>query len=110
MRPAGTRIDSAPGAAPCRVKVELLGTGKGKHARSAKRRKKGKGSHVLGRAQVTIAGGQSATVKVKLTKRGRTTIRRHRGLRVRVTTLDPAGDTVQIKPVKLHGKKKHHKH
>jgi hypothetical protein len=107
-------VDSAPGPNPCRVKVELLGSGKGKGKgrRSAKRKKGGK-SRVLGKATVMIAGGQSSTVKVKLSKRGRQAARKRRGLRVRVTTIDPAGNTAQTQPLKgkkgkkgKHGKKK----
>jgi hypothetical protein len=109
-------IDSAPGANACRVQVQLLGSGKGTVGRSAKRhkKKKKKGTHVLGRKQATIAGGQSATVKVKLSKRGRRAVKRGRGVRVKVTTLDTAGNTVQVQKVKLshkqHKQKKHKKH
>jgi hypothetical protein len=100
-------VDSAPGQNPCRVKVELLGSGKGKHGRSA--RKKRSRSHVLGRATVTIAGGQTKKVKVKLSARGRRAVRHRRGLRVRVTTIDPAGNTQQITALKRHKKGKHRK-
>jgi hypothetical protein len=111
-RTAKVPVDSAPGAAPCRVQVQLLGSGKGKKGRAAKKRKKGS---VLGSATATIAGGQSKKVKVKLSKRGSSALRRGRGIRAKVTTLDSAGNTVQISKVKLshkkHGKKhsKHHR-
>ncbi|MGA8218879.1 MAG: CocE/NonD family hydrolase [Solirubrobacterales bacterium] len=105
-------VDSAPGSNPCRVKVQLLGSGKGRKGRSAKKRKKKKHAHVLGKGGATIAGGQSKVVKVKLSKHGRTAVRRGRGLRVKVTTVDAAGNTVQISKVKLKHKKhkKHKKH
>jgi hypothetical protein len=96
-------VDSAPGTTACRVRVQLLGSGKGTSGRSAKRHKK-KGN-VLGRRSATIAGGQSKTVKVKLSKHGRSAVSRGRKIRVKVTTLDAAGNTVQIKRVKLSGKK-----
>jgi predicted acyl esterase len=105
---ASVPVDSAPGQNPCRVKVELLGSGKGKKGRSAKRKKRGR-SHILGRATVTIGGGQTKTVKVKLSKRGRKAVRSRRGVRVRVTTIDAAGNTVQIKSLKPGKKGKHHK-
>jgi hypothetical protein len=103
-------VDSAPGQNPCRVKVELIGSGKGKGKRgrsAAKRKKRGK-SRSFGRTTVTLAGGQSKTVKVKLSKRGRSAVRHRRGVRVRVTTIDAAGNTVQIKSLKRKGKGKHH--
>jgi dienelactone hydrolase len=95
-------VDSAPGANPCKVQVQLLGSGKGKKGRAAKKRKK-KGS-VLGSATVTIPGGQSKIVKVKLSKHGRSAVRRGK-VRVQVTTVDAAGNTVQVERVKLSGKK-----
>jgi hypothetical protein len=104
-------VDSAPGSNPCRVKVQLLGSGKGTVGRSAKKKHKKKAS-VLGRRTATIAGGQSATVKVKLSKHGRSAVSRGRGLRVKVVTIDSAGNTVQVSKVKLKHKKhkKHRKH
>jgi dienelactone hydrolase len=107
-------IDSAPGANPCRVQVKLLGSGKGTVGRSAKKHKKKKKSkkNVLGRAGATIPGGQSQMVKVKLSKHGRSTVKRGRGVRVQVLTMDAAGDTLQVSKVKLSHKKhkgKHHK-
>jgi hypothetical protein len=106
-------IDSAPGSNPCRVKVQLLGSGKGNKSRSAKKHKKRK-KNVLGRGGATIAGGQSKTVKIKLSKHGRSALRRGHGIRAKVTTLDAAGNTVQVSKVKLkhgkkRGKKKHHR-
>jgi hypothetical protein len=98
-------VDSAPGSNPCRVKVKLLGSGKGR-AGAAKKKKKG-GS--LGKGGATIAGGQSATVKVKLTKHGRKAVSKGRSVRVQVTTIDPTGNTQQTTKVKL-GKKHKKKH
>jgi hypothetical protein len=92
-------VDSAPGPQACRVRVELLHRKKRKRASSAKRKR-------LGRATVTIDGGQTKTVKVKLSKRGRKAVRKRRGLRVRITTLDPTGDTVQVESVKRGKHKK----
>jgi hypothetical protein len=110
-------VDSAPRTNPCRVRVDLLGRGKGKSGKHKKgKRKQGhaakKKTIVLGRSIVTIPGGQSQTVKVKLSKRGRVALSRARSVRVRITTLDPAGDTAQIVKAKVAGKKhkKHHKH
>ncbi len=99
-------VDSAPGSTPCRVQVDLIGSGKGTKARSAKKRKKR--ANVLGRATVTIAGGDSKVVKLKLGKHGRSAVSRGRKVRVKVTTLDAAGNTVQI--TKLNKGKKHKKH
>ncbi len=99
-------VDSAPGPHPCQVKVELLGGGKEKKGRSARKQKKG---GVLGSAQVTIPGGATKDVKVKLGKRGRALARGGAKVTVRVTTLDQAGSTVQTTKVKLAGKKSKHK-
>jgi hypothetical protein len=59
---------------------------------------------------VTIPGGQSKTVKVKLSQRGRSALSGGGKVQVKVTTVDAAGDTVQISKVKLshksHGKHK----
>ena len=100
-------VDSAPGTNPCRVQVQLLGSGKGTKASSAKKKKKK--SKVLGRATTTIPGGQSATVKVKLSKHGRSAVKRGK-VRVQVTTIDSAGNTAQVTKVKLGGKKHKKKH
>jgi dienelactone hydrolase len=105
-------IDSAPGPEPCLVKVQLLGSGKGRSASSAKKHKRKKQSSVLGRGTKRIAGGQSGTIKVKLSKHGRSAISRGRKVRIKVTTVDAAGNTVQVNRLKLshkHGKKHHRK-
>jgi dienelactone hydrolase len=96
-------VDSAPGPKPCRVKVDLLGAHARKKGRAARKRK---GPKVLGRGLATIGGGKSAKVKVKLTRRGRAAAREGRRVRVRVTTIDPAGNTVQITKVRLGSHKK----
>ncbi len=107
-------VDSAPGPNACLVQVRLLGSGKGKKkkGRSAGKHKKKK-KKVLGRGSATIPGGQSATVRLKLSKHGRAAVRRGRGIRVQVTTVDAAGNTVQTAKVhfkkKKHGKHKKHK-
>ncbi len=119
-RKAHVPVDSAPGANACQTKVVLLSARKGKgHAknkgRAAKKhkKKKGKKTLVLGRGAATIAGGQSASVKVKLTKAGAAALRHGGKVRVQLTTVDPAGNTVQITKVKVkakHEPKKHKKH
>jgi predicted acyl esterase len=96
-------IDSAPGASACRVKVELLGAHGPKHGRAARKRKKR--SSILGRRGATIPGGQSKTVRVKLSKRGRRAVHRSRRVRIKVTTVDSAGNTVQVTKVRLKQKK-----
>jgi predicted acyl esterase len=101
-------VDSAPGSNPCRVMVRLLGTGKGTKGSSARKHKKGK-KKVLGRGGATVAGGQSQIIKVKLSKHGRSTVSRRRGIRVEVTTLDATGNTVQVSQVKVKRHKKHHR-
>jgi hypothetical protein len=98
-------VDSAPGSNPCQVQVKLLGSGKGRTS-AAKKKKKG-GS--LGKGSATIAGGQSANVKVKLTKQGRKAVSKGRSVRVQVITIDPTGNTQQTTKVKL-GKKHKKKH
>jgi predicted acyl esterase len=100
-------VNSAPGPNSCRVQVKLFGP-KGKKGKAASAKKK-KGSTVLGSAATTIPGGQSATVKLKLSKRGRDAVRRGRGIRVEVTTVDPEGNTVQTAKVNFK-KGKHKKH
>jgi predicted acyl esterase len=99
-------VESAPGANPCRVKVKLLGAHKRGH--SAKKRKK-KRPRALGRGAATIPGGQSGTVKVKLSRTGRVALRHGRRVRIEVTTLDPAGNSVEVTQAKLSGHKKHQK-
>jgi hypothetical protein len=110
-RKARVPVDSAPGANPCKVKVTLLAARKGKKTkgRAAKKKKKGKKTRVLGSGTATIAGGQSGTVKVKLSKAGRTALRGGGKVRVQVTTIDSAGNTIQTTKVKV-GSKKHGKH
>jgi dienelactone hydrolase len=104
-------VDAAPGANPCQTKVVLLQANKGKKKKGhSAKKKKGKKTKVLGRGNAAIAGGQSKTVAVKLTKQGRKVVRAGTKVRVQVTTVDSAGDTVQITKVKLGGKKpKKHK-
>ncbi len=107
-------VDSAPGPNACLVQVRLLGSGKGTVGRSAgKHKKKKKKKSVLGRGSATIPGGQSATVRLKLSKHGRAAVKRGRGIRVQVTTVDATGNTVQTARVhfkkKKHGKHKKHK-
>ena len=64
---------------------------KGKH-----RQEEGKKHNkALGHGTATIAGGKSKTVKVKLTKNGRKVLRAGSKIRVQVTTVDSAGNTVQ---------------
>jgi dienelactone hydrolase len=104
-RTARVQVDSAPGSNPCQVQVRLLGSGKGTSARSAKKHKKSGKKKVLGRANTTIPGGQTATVKMKLSKHGRATVARGRGIRIQVTTVDPTGNTVQTAKVNFKHKK-----
>jgi predicted acyl esterase len=111
-RKARVPVDSAPGTNPCKVQVTLLQARKGKKKGRAAKKKKGKKTQVLGRGTATIAGGQSGTVKVKLTKAGQTVLRGGGKVRVQVTTIDSAGNTVQITKVKVAAKKHkpHKKH
>jgi hypothetical protein len=92
-------IDSAPGSNSCRVDVRVLS--KARASAAKKHKKKG----VLGKGQATIAGGQSQIVKVKLNKRGRKALRHARAARVKVTTIDSAGNTVQVAKAKISSKK-----
>jgi X-Pro dipeptidyl-peptidase-like protein len=109
-RTAKVPVDSAPGSNPCQVQVRLLGSGKvKKKARSAKKHKKSGKKKVLGRGSATIPGGQSATVKLKLSKHGRATVARGKGIRLQITTVDPQGNTVQTAKVNFKHKK-HKKH
>jgi hypothetical protein len=101
-RTAKVPVDSAPGTTPCRIQVQLLGSGKGSKASSAKKRKK---ANVLGRRTTTVAGGQSKTFKLKLSKHGRAAISRGKGIRLKVTTIDSAGNTVQTAKVNFKHKK-----
>ena len=99
-------VDSAPGLNPCQVQIKLLGSGKAS-GRSAKKQKKN--AKVLGRGGAKIPGGQSALVKLKLSKQGVAAVRRARGITVQVITVDPQGNTVQTAKVNLK-KGKHKKH
>ena len=99
-------VDSAPGLNPCQVQIKLLGSGKAS-GRSAKKQKKN--AKVLGRGGAKIPGGQSAVVKLKLSKQGVAAVRRARGITVQVITVDPQGNTVQTAKVNLK-KGKHKKH
>jgi hypothetical protein len=101
-------VDAAPSGEACRVKVTLLGKKPKKGKRSAVPSKKKKGKkRILGKGKATIAGGQSKTLKVKLNKRGRATVRKGARVRIQVTTIDPAGNTVQQTKAKVKsGKKK----
>jgi predicted acyl esterase len=114
-RKASVPVDSAPGANACQTQVTLLGAHKAKKkkkkGRAAKKKKKGK-KRVLGRGSATIAGGQSKTVKVKLSKAGRAALAHGGKVRVQVTTIDSAGNTVQLTKAKVKvkgGKHKKHK-
>ena len=84
--------------------MKLLGSGKGT-AGSAKKKKK-RQERSLGKGNATIAGGQSAMVKVKLTKHGRQAVSTGRAVRVEITTVDATGNTVQTIKVKLGKHKK----
>jgi dienelactone hydrolase len=108
-------VDSAPGSQACKVQIKLVGKrskakkNKGKRSVSVAKKKKGKKKRVLGKATATIAGGQSGIVKVKLTKNGAKSLGKK--VTVEVTTIDPAGNTVQSAQAKVTGKKaKHKKH
>jgi Acetyl xylan esterase (AXE1) len=101
-------VDAAPSGDQCRVKVSLLSKKpkKGKRSTVSARKKKGK-KRILGKAKATIAGGQSKMVKLKLNKKGRATLGKRGRVRVQVTTIDSAGNTVQLTKakVKAAGKK-----
>ena len=92
-------VDSAPGLNPCQVQIKLLGSGKAERPLGQERRRTQK---VLGRGgKATIPGGQSALVKLKLSKTGpRPRSGVARGITVQVTTVDPQGNTVQTAKVK----------
>jgi hypothetical protein len=98
-------VDSAPSGGPCRVQVKVLGkrTKPNQGKRSADAAKKKKGKRVLGKGTGTIAAGQSSVVKVKLSKSAAR--RLPKKVRVMITTLDPAGNTVQDAKVKVGGGK-----
>ncbi len=108
-------VDSAPSGGPCQVRVKVLGKRKkpkkGKRsAVEAKKKHKKKGKRVLGKGKATIASGQSGVVKVKLSKSAAR--RLPKKVRIELTTIDPAGNTVQNAKVKVAGRKakKHKKH
>ena len=71
-RKAKVPIDSAPGPNPCQVGVKLFASGSAK-GRSAKKKHQKK---VIGKAKATIPGGQSKTMKLKLSKRGGAAVKR----------------------------------
>jgi dienelactone hydrolase len=106
-------VDSAPSGGPCQVSVKVLGKRKkpkkGKRsAAAAKKKHKKKGKRVLGKGKATIDAGQSGVVKVKLSK---SAAQRLPGkVRIELTTVDSAGNTIQNAKVKVSGKKgKKHK-
>jgi predicted acyl esterase len=108
-------VDSAPSGGPCQVKVKVLGKRKkpkkGKRsATAAKTKHKKKGKRVLGKGTATIAAGQSGVVKVKLSKSAARSLPGK--VRIEITTVDPAGNTVQNSKVKVGTQKgkKHKKH
>jgi hypothetical protein len=109
-------VDSAPSGTACRVQVRLIDKKpkKKEHKRSAdaaKKKGKKKGNKkVLGKGTATIAAGQSGAVKVKLNKSGQRNLGKK--VRVEITTIDSAGNTVQSVQTKVAGeqpKKKHKK-
>ena len=105
-------VDSAPSGGPCQVKVKVLGKRKkpkkGKRSASeAKKKHKKKGKRVLGKGKATIAAGQSGVVKVKLSKSAARSLPGK--VRIEITTIDPAGNTVQNSKVKVASHKKHKK-
>ena len=108
-------IDSAPSGDSCQVSLKVLGKRKkpkkGKRsAIEAKKKNKKKGKRVLGTGKATIAAGQSGLVKVKLSKNAARSLPGK--VRIEITTIDPAGNTVQNVKVKVagHKGKKHKKH
>jgi hypothetical protein len=106
-------VDSAPaGQHGCFVRVELLAGKKAKKGKGRSAKKRKKPTKVIGRGSATILGGDNRVMKVKLSKRGRVAVHRG-GVRVRVTTIDPAGNTIQVTNVKVakaknKAKKKRH--
>ena len=95
----GTGLEPLPGQG------EAAGLGQGERPAPPKKKKKKKGGS-LGKGSATIAGGQSATVKVKLTKHGQQTVSKGKAVRVEITTVDATGNTVQTTKVKLGKNKK----
>jgi dienelactone hydrolase len=107
-------VDSAPSGGPCQVSAKVLGKRKkpkkGKRSAVEAKKHKKKGKRVLGKGKATIAAGQSGVVKVRLSK---SAAQRLPGkVRIELTTVDTAGNTVQNAKVKVSGKKgkKHKKH
>jgi dienelactone hydrolase len=109
-------VDSAPSGSPCQVSVKVIGKKpkkgkKGKRsAAEAKKKHKKKGKRILGKGAATMAAGQSGVVKVKLSKSAARALPGK--VRIELTTVDAAGNTVQNAKVKVAGKKakKHKKH
>jgi dienelactone hydrolase len=106
-------VDAAPSGDSCKVQIRLIDKRqkRKKHKRSvdSAKKKKNKKVRVLGKGTGTIAAGQSGTVKVKLTKNGNQSLGKK--VRVELTTIDPAGNTVQNTQAKVGGKKaKNKKH
>jgi hypothetical protein len=78
-------------------------------ALEAKKKHKKKGKRVLGKGTATIAAGQSGVVKIKLSKSAANGLPKK--VRLELTTIDSAGNTVQNAKVKVSGGgKKHKKH
>lgn len=102
-------VDSAPSGGPCKVKVKVLGKRKKekRSASEAKKKHRKKGKRVLGKGKAMIAGGQSGVVKVKLSKSAARNLPGK--VRIEITTVDPAGNTVQNNKVKVASHKKHKK-
>jgi dienelactone hydrolase len=113
-------VDAAPSGTSCQVSLKVLGKrkkakkhkkGKRSAAEAKKHKKhKKKGKRVLGKGKATIAAGQSGVVKVRLSKSAAKALPGK--VRIEITTVDPAGNTVQNAKVKVTGKKakKHKKH
>ncbi|HEY7267005.1 MAG TPA: hypothetical protein VH501_04865, partial [Solirubrobacterales bacterium] len=110
-------VDAAPSGTSCQVSLKVLGKRKkakkhkkGKRSAAEAKKHKKKGKRVLGKGTATIAAGQSGIVKVKLSKSAAKALPGK--VRIEITTVDPAGNTVQNAKVKVKGKKanKHKKH
>jgi predicted acyl esterase len=108
-------VDAAPSGDSCQVSLKVLGKRKkpkkGKRsAIEAKKKHKKKGGRVLGKGKATIAAGQSGVVKVKLSKSAARSLPGK--IRIEITTIDPAGNTVQNAKVKVAVQKgkEHKKH
>jgi dienelactone hydrolase len=107
-------VDSAPSGGACQVSVKVLGKRKkpkkGKRSAVDAKKHKKKGKRVLGKGKATIASGQAGVVKVKLSKSAARSLPGK--VRIELTTVDPAGNTVQNAKVKVAAQKgkKHKKH